>query len=115
MTDAEFNDVLMALKEAVRKDLIGTHIPDKKRRLEVEKSLEIFKEIVQCDGISWKIDDPFVGSADIMISGKEIHIKNPKLFGALLKLSDVTEIVPTANGILQLNVTYYETSRKAGG
>lgn len=115
MTNAEFKEVLEELKRAVREDLVGTHIPNKERRNEVSKSLEFFKEIIDCDKIEWKIDEPFVGSADIMISGKEIHIKDPKLFGELLKISDVSEIVPMTNGILQFNITYYGTSGKVGG
>ena len=110
--DSDFEEVLQDLKEDIRKDMVGTFIQDKDRMYEVRTAINVFSRIIDCDDIKERVDEPFIGSADILMSGKEIHIKNPTVLCELLKHADVAEIVPVRNGDISFNVTYYGTSRK---
>ena len=112
--DAEFQEILTILKEEFRKEMIGTFIPDKNKMKMIEDTMSVLEKIVKCDNIEMRVDTPFIGSVDILMSGKEIHVLEPEVFGELLMLSDVSEIVIGRNG-LNFNITYYGTSKKVGG
>ncbi len=107
------DELLKALKEQFQKDMTGTFIPNKDKRKLVEDVYTALQSNLKYSVMKMRVDEPFIGSIDILISGKEIRSLNPKVFGQMLALSDVAEIVTTKNGI-QLNLTFYGTSQKVG-
>ena len=127
MTD-ELKNAIEELKNDVEQEMNAPIVQNEDRIEEVKTAFATFWSIVDCDDIKRRIDEPFsfdcddikrridepfVGSADIMMSGKEIHIRNPVVFCELLKQVDVAEIVPAKDGDVSFNATYYGTSGKA--
>lgn len=111
--DEDFKNTLEELRNNVADEMYVETVHNESRIEEVKTAFSIFWRIVDCDDIKWRLDEPFVGSADIMISGNEILIKNPTMFCELLKQVDVAEIVPIKDGKVSFNATYYGTSGKA--
>lgn len=115
MNDKEFDVVLQDLKEAVKNEMPGIYIQNKDRMADVNNALIVAKAVVDCKSIVEKVDDPFIGSADILMSGDKIHITNPTAMFDVLKKADVIEIVNSANNTVSLNATFYDTSGKVVG
>lgn len=67
------------------------------------------KEEVSGDNvkISRVFHKPYQSMGYISITGKNIVIKNPKTFAAILKLASSTEVYPKTDGSIQINLTYH--------
>lgn len=107
----DFQEILEILKKEYREELKGKFIQDKSKVGLIEFIFGLLGSITEHDDIRMRIDEPFIGSIDIIIEGKEISIKHTALFAKLLDMADVTEIVTANNGI-QFNLTFYGTSKK---
>ena len=112
--DEEFLEILEALKAEIRIKRPYKLVRDEEKISDIEETMNCIKEIVKCDNIEMRVDTPFLGSVDILITGKDIHVLNPRLFAKLIEHSDVSEIVIGKDGV-NFNVTYYGTSKKVGG
>ena len=110
--DEEFDRFINSIRDVIEEEQIGEFVRDDKKTQIVEVTMKYLKKIVDCDRIFCKYDTPFQGSADIIIIGREITVKNPVVFGELLKYSQVSEMYPKTDGTVQVAITYYGTSRK---
>ena len=111
--DDGFQEVLDALEAEMRIKRPYKLVRDEEKISEIEKIMNCLKEIIEYDNIEMKIDTPFLGSVDILITGKNIHVLEPKSFIQLIEHSDVIEIVTNKDNVC-FNITYYGTSKKVG-
>lgn len=109
----EDEKLLKALAELIKASGEGERevVPEQLERV------ELVRDAMRCSvdkrsKIECEIDELFPGVADITIIGKPIGIVNPDMFAKAIRIADNFEVYPKTNGSVQMNLAFYNVTRR---
>lgn len=113
---ASVDEVMMKIANAVAKDEAGTSvvIPEKVNQVEAAyKAMRLIAKGKNVD-ITYELNAPYTSMGSVSVAGREIVITNPTLFAKVAEMASNFEVYPKTNGMVQMNFTFHNLTRKVG-
>lgn len=113
---ASVDEIMMEIANDISGDEVGTSviIPERAKQIETAyKSLLLIAKGKNVD-VTYEMNAPYTSMGSVSITGREIIITNPVLFAKVAEMASNFEIYPKTNGMVQMNFTFHNITRKVG-
>lgn len=113
---AAVDEVMMRIANDISKDESGTSVVIPEREKQVETAYKVMQLITSGKNvdITYELNTPYTSMGSVSVVGKEIAIANPALFVRVAEMASNLEVYPKTNGMVQMNFTFHNLTRKVG-
>lgn len=113
---AAVDGVMMKIANDISKDESGTSVVIPERVKQVETAYKVMQLITNGKNvdITYELNTPYTSMGSVSVVGKEIVISNPSLFVKVAGMASNLEVFTKTNGMVQMNFTFHNLTRKVG-